>query len=236
MKYVIVGGDAAGMSAAMQIVRNDKQAEITTLEKGTVYSYAQCGLPYFISHEIEEDGLLIARSVDTYREKYGIDARIGYEVTGINPDKRTVSGEHFELPYDKLLIATGARPYVPKWEGVDLEGVHTIKTIADAKRVKEALSTNPRKVTVIGGGSVGLEIAENLNPAQREITILERSSQLATHFDKEMAGYIHKEARAQGITLKLNQNVKAKRERSGGGDHNRGGRDFDRFSYYRRRC
>jgi len=118
MKYVIIGGDAAGMSAAMEIYRNVPGAEITSLERGFIYSYGQCGLPYVVDGRISSTKRLIARDVETFRDKYGIDARVGHEVNGIDVDKQLVfgtqaSGEAFELPYDKLLIATGADPTMP---------------------------------------------------------------------------------------------------------------------------
>ncbi|WP_059104153.1 FAD-dependent oxidoreductase [Shouchella shacheensis] len=206
MRYVIVGGDAAGMSAAMQIVRNDSQAEIITLERGEHYSYAQCGLPYWIGGDIESKDKLIARDVDTYRTKHGVDARINHEVTTFDPDKKTVAGKDFELSYDKLLIASGASPFVPEWENVHLKGIHTLKTIPDGEQLHRELGEK-KKVTIIGGGSIGLEIAENLVGAGHEVTILERSPRLAMNFDKEMTDYIHEEALKQGVHLELSQDV-----------------------------
>ena len=113
VNYVIIGGDAAGMSAAMQIVRNDENANVVTLEKGEIYSYAQCGLPYVISGAIASTEKLIARNVKTFRDKYGIDAKVRHEVTKVDTEKKMVYAEHtktkdvFEFSYDRLLIATG---------------------------------------------------------------------------------------------------------------------------------
>ena len=133
VNYVIIGGDAAGMSAAMQIVRNDENANVVTLEKGEIYSYAQCGLPYVISGAIASTEKLIARNVKTFRDKYGIDAKVRHEVTKVDTEKKIVYAEHtedercFEFSYDRLLIATGVRPVMPEWEGRDLQGVHLLK-------------------------------------------------------------------------------------------------------------
>lgn len=122
VNYVIIGGDAAGMSAAMQIVRNDENANVVTLEKGEIYSYAQCGLPYVISGAIASTEKLIARNVKTFRDKYGIDAKVRHEVTKVDTEKKIVYAEHtktkdvFEFSYDRLLIATGVRPVMPEWK------------------------------------------------------------------------------------------------------------------------
>src|SRR5699024_2918889 len=119
LKYVIIGGDAAGMSAAMQIFKHDQQATIITLEKGAYYSYAQCGMPYVISGEITSTDQIIVRDAETFRSKFKIDARIFHEVEGIHPKNKTVfgrqtkTGETFTIHYDKLLIATGADPIIP---------------------------------------------------------------------------------------------------------------------------
>ncbi len=208
MKYVIIGGDAAGMSAAMQIVRADDQAEVTTLEMGTVYSYAQCGLPYVVGGVIDSFDSLIARDVETFREKYGIDARVNHEVTAVDVENQTVSGEGFQLEYDKLLIATGANPVLPPWDGADLDGIHTIKTIPDTKAIVSELN-HVSRVVIIGGGYIGLETAENFIELGKEVTIIERGPRLAKIFDKELSEKIHEEAQKHGITLKFNESVES---------------------------
>src|SRR5690625_4317490 len=132
MKYIIIGGDAAGMSAAMQIVRKSKNAEVMTLEKGNIYSYGQCGLPYTISGLISSTDKLIARRIETFRDKYGIDAKTNHDVRGINPIEKSVygidhtTGKSFKYYYDKLLIATGASPVIPNFKGRNLTGVHVL--------------------------------------------------------------------------------------------------------------
>lgn len=208
MNYVIIGGDAAGMSAAMQIVRKEKEANVTVLESGNYYSYAQCGLPYLLSGVVEEADQLVARTVDTFREKHGIDARVEHTVTGIDIDKKTVSGKDFTVPYDKLLIATGARPIRPDWKGMDLARVHTLKTIPDAKRIMENLTDDVKHVTIIGGGYIGLEVAENLVLLDKKVTIVNRSERLGSWFEKSMSSLIIEEAEKHGVELVLGETVK----------------------------
>lgn len=212
MHYVIIGGDAAGMSAAMEIVRNDPDAQITTLEKGHIYSYGQCGLPYVVGKQVPSSTDVIARSVEMFRSKYGIDAKTGYEVTKIDPVNKTVSGailqtrDTFILSYDRLLIATGATPAIPKWDGRHLLGVHTIKTIPNTEAIIADLE-NVQQVTIIGGGYIGLEMAENFVGIGKKVRIIQRGPQLAGIFDKDVACLIHEHAIANGVKVLLNEEV-----------------------------
>lgn len=221
MKILIIGGDAAGMSAAMQMVRNSSGHEITVLEKGGVYSYGQCGLPYVISGKIESTDELIARTPSTFKEKYGIDARVFHEVQKVDVENKMVSGinhsngETFSLPYDRLLIATGVSSVIPKWEGVTLSGIFSLKTIPDAKAIMDYLERDINNVTVIGGGYIGLEMAESFAELGKKVTIIERNEQLAKIFDTDMAELIHEEAIKQNIVLKMGESVEA----FGGSDH-----------------
>ncbi|MEH7444275.1 CoA-disulfide reductase [Bacillus sp. JJ1122] len=221
MKILIIGGDAAGMSAAMQMVRNSSGHEITVLEKGGVYSYGQCGLPYVISGKIESTDRLIARTPSTFKEKYGIDARVFHEVQKVDAENKMVSGinhrngETFSLPYDRLLIATGVSSVIPKWEGVTLPGIFSLKTIPDAKTIMDYLERDIHNVTVIGGGYIGLEMAESFAELGKKVTIIERNEQLAKIFDPDMSELIHEEAVKQSIVLKMGESV----ESFGGSDH-----------------
>ncbi|MFG6114662.1 CoA-disulfide reductase [Halobacillus sp. MO56] len=213
MKYVIIGGDAAGMSAAMQIVRNSENHEIVTLEQGDIYSYGQCGLPYAISGEVESTDNLIARTPEAFREKYGIDARTRHEVTRVDCEQKVVYGTNletggsFQENYDRLLVATGASPVCPPWEGVELPGVFQLKTIPDAHRIMDYMNKEINNVTIIGGGYIGLEMAESFVQLDKKVRIIERGSQLAKIFDEDMAALIHEEAEKQGIALNLEENV-----------------------------
>ena len=214
MHYVIIGGDAAGMSAAMEIVRNDPTAQITTLEKGSIYSYGQCGLPYVVGKHVTSTTDVIARSVEAFRNKYGINAKIGYEVKKVDTTNKTVSGEivetkdTFSIRYDRLLIATGASPITPNWEGGSLAGIHTIKTIPDTEAIIADLE-NVQHVTIIGGGYIGLEMAENFRAIEKKVRIIQRGHQLAKIFDKEQARIIHEEAKRQQVEVLLDQEVQS---------------------------
>ncbi|CAM4005422.1 CoA-disulfide reductase [Lederbergia lenta] len=215
MKYIIIGGDAAGMSAAMEIIRNDKDAEILTLEKGGVYSYGQCGLPYTISGIIPSTDALIARSVDTFRNKYGIDAMIYHEVNKLDPEKKVVHAtnvlteEKFKYEYDKLLVATGASPHIPDWKGIDLKHVHSLKTIPDAHKIMNDMGKDINDITIVGGGYIGLEMAESFKMMDKHVRIIQRGKHLANIFDEDMALLIHEEASKQGIEVVINENVLA---------------------------
>ncbi|GGB40336.1 FAD-dependent oxidoreductase [Fictibacillus barbaricus] len=213
MKYCIIGGDAAGMSAAMQIVRNQENPDITVLEKGGIYSYGQCGLPYVVGGLIPSTERLIARSIETFREKYGMDARTFHEVNAVDTVSKTVSGIHtktgepFEVGYDKLLIATGVRPIIPKqWTGAHLKGIYPLKTIPDAEELMAGLK-DVQHVTIIGGGYIGLEMAENVLRLGKSVRIIQRSNQLGSIFDEDLAPYIHEEAEKHGIELCLEEEV-----------------------------
>ncbi|MGM8364939.1 CoA-disulfide reductase [Virgibacillus sp. W0181] len=215
MEYVIIGGVAAGMSAAMQIVRSDDQANITVLEQGEHYSYGQCGLPYVISGVVPSVDDVIARSVETFRTKYGVDAKINTEVKKIDPEKQIVEGYDrdkevtFTVPYDRLLIATGANPKFPDWKGSDLPGVHLLKTIPDTNAILKDLTQEINEVVIVGGGYIGLEAAENFAEIGKNVTIIQRGEQLAKIFDKDMAELIHEKARTKGVRIVLNESVKA---------------------------
>lgn len=211
MKYVIIGGDAAGMSAAMQIVRKEKEAQLTTLEKGDIYSYGQCGLPYVIEGSIASTDELIARKVETFREKYGINAKINHDVKQIDPDQKkvfgteTASGQSFEYDYDKLLIATGARPIIPDIKGTELSGVHVLKDIPDTKQIINDLAHSVHHVVIIGGGYIGLEAAEAFNHLGKQVKMIEHGDHVAKIFDADMAAHIHNEADRHGIAIHTNE-------------------------------
>lgn len=213
MKYVIIGGDAAGMSAAMQLLKYDKDAEITVLERGTIYSYGQCGLPYVVSGEIESVDKLISRSVHTFRDKYGIDARTNCQVNKVNAESKTVdgvdtiSGAPFSIYYDKLLVASGADPFMPGWDGNDLPGVYALKTIPDAESIMEYMKQGVQDVTIVGGGYIGLEMAEGFSTAGMQVRLLNRSAYVGKIFDEDMAEHIHEETAKQRIDLHLNEDV-----------------------------
>ncbi|MEG0471661.1 MAG: FAD-dependent oxidoreductase [Solibacillus sp.] len=212
MKVVIIGGDAAGMSAAMEIYRNDRAAEIVVLERGDIYSYGQCGLPYVINGKVSHTDQLIARDVETYRGKYGMDARIFHEVTAINTQAQIVhakdvnSGERFEFSYDRLLIATGASPTMPDWERRDLPGIHQVKTIPEIEALMQQLD-DTEYVTVIGAGYIGLEMVETVRESGKKVRIIHRGSQLMSSLDPELAKLVLEEAIKNGIEVLLEEEI-----------------------------
>lgn len=213
MKYVIIGGDAAGMSAAMQIVRNSEGNEIVTFEKGEIYSYGQCGLPYVISGEVDTPEDLIARTPETFQEKYGIKTNTLHEVKSVDCEQKKVSGtnlktgETFEESYDRLLVATGASPVCPPWDGLDLKGIYSLKTIPDIKEIQSFLKRDVENVTIIGGGYIGLEMAESFAEVGKNVHMIERGQQLAKIFDEDMAEMIHEEAEKQNVKISFGESV-----------------------------
>lgn len=214
MKVVIVGGDAAGMSAAMEIVRGRQDAKIVVLEKGDIYSYGQCGLPYAIDGRVSELDDLIARPVEQFRSKYNIDARIYHEVTQLDTLAKVVrgvnnaTGEAFEEGYDQLLIATGATPFVPDMTGSRLKGIHSVKTIPQMEKVLQELP-DVQRATVIGGGYIGLEVTEALTLRGIQVTLFQRSHQLMPALDTNLAQQLLEEAKINGVDVHLQHTVEA---------------------------
>ncbi|MEK4630257.1 MAG: FAD-dependent oxidoreductase [Solibacillus sp.] len=212
MKVIIIGGDAAGMSAAMEIVRNNNAAQVLVLEKGEIYSYGQCGLPYVINGKVRDTTTLIARDVEEFRSKYGIDARIFHEVTAIDTKLQTVYGldvnsrEPFEFMYDCLLIATGAAPTMPFKKYKQLKGVHHVKTIPEMDTLMAELPS-AKHVTIIGGGYIGLEVAETMRERGLEVRIIQQGNQLMKALDYELAQLVYDEAIKNGIEVLLNESV-----------------------------
>src|SRR5690625_220500 len=215
MKYVIIGGVAAGMSAAMEIFRTDDSAEITVLERGEDYSYGQCGLPYVINDVIPSLEKLVARTAEQFRDKYGIDARVNTTVTDVDPEKQVVTAldtqtnKEFQVEYDRLLIASGSTPVSPDWDGVDLPGIHPLKTMVDADKIMNDLTDDVKHATIVGGGYIGLEMAESLKTKGLDVTIIQQEPQLAEIFDPEMAKLIEEEAFNQGIEVILGESVES---------------------------
>lgn len=166
MRFVIIGGDAAGMSAASRAKRNNKDLEVVVLEMTTDVSYSACGMPYNLADPAREMDDLVVRKASVFREKQGIDLRLGHHVEAIDRGARTVSGRlsdgrPFEVGYDKLLIATGASPIIPDIQGSDLPGVMALKSLEDGRRIKQYMSEhNVRSAVIIGMGYIGMEMAE----------------------------------------------------------------------------
>ena len=166
MKFVIIGGDAAGMSAASKAKRNDDKLEVTVLEATTDVSYSACGMPYNVADAGRVMDDLVVRRAEVFREKQGIDLKLGYVARAIDRWRKKVIGvmagkDPFEVQYDKLLIATGARPVTLDIPGADLPGVHVLKTLHDGRGIKDYLvSKKVKTVLIVGTGYIGLEMAE----------------------------------------------------------------------------
>lgn len=216
MKVVIVGGVAGGASAAARIRRLDEQAEVIVFEKSGYISYANCGLPYYIGDTITKEKDLILQSPKGFWDRFRIDVRVLHEVTKINIDNKTVtvknlaSGEVFDESYDKLILSTGAKPTKPNMEGVESDKVFTVRTVEDAFNVKEFINSNkPKTATVVGGGYVGIEMAENLRDLDIDVTLVEYSDHLLGPLDFDMATFVHAKMEEKGVRLMLNTEVKS---------------------------
>ncbi|MFW6148702.1 MAG: FAD-dependent oxidoreductase [Atribacterota bacterium] len=191
-RFVVIGGDAAGMSAASKARREDPDLEIVVLEKSSWASYGACGLPYYIKGDIGTLEDLVAITPDKFRKDRNIDLRLNHEVSKINPDNKNITvnrknGET-DLPYDKLLISTGARALKPNIEGIDSEGVFTLRDMESAREIKEYIENNsPQSALIIGGGYIGMEMAEALYSRVIDIHIVEMLPNVLSTFGKEIA-------------------------------------------------
>ncbi|GAF66119.1 hypothetical protein BTS2_3019 [Bacillus sp. TS-2] len=212
MSTVIIGGDAAGMSAAMQIHRKKPKENIVILEKGAYFSYAQCGLPYVIEGSVQEVSDLIVRSYDAYRTKFNLDVRPHHEVTEMDSERQIIHGfnhqtkSSFSIPYEKLLIATGASPRMPNIEGHTYKGVFTFKTIPDLEKVMDYMA-DKEHVTIVGGGYIGLELAEAFVTHLKKVRIVERNGRLSKKWGEEFTNQVEQQARLKGIELSFNETV-----------------------------
>ncbi|WP_418715213.1 FAD-dependent oxidoreductase [Blautia hydrogenotrophica] len=225
MKVVIVGGVAAGATAAARIRRLDENAEIVVFERSGYISYANCGLPYYIGGVIEDPEDLTLQTPESFYSRFRIKMKIHHEVTAIDPGSKKVSvknletGEAFEESYDKLILSPGARAAQPEIPGVGLERVFTMRTVEDTFRIKEYISQyRPKSAVLAGGGFIGLELAENLRELGMKVTIVQRPRQLMSPFDSDMASFIHNEVRRHGVELKLGYTVEGFEERDSGVD------------------
>ena len=210
MKVIIVGGVAGGATAAARLRRLDEQSEIVVFERSGFISYANCGLPYYIGGAIEDEEELTLQTPESFFERFRINARVRHEVLSINPSDKTVTvknlenGNVFEESYDKLLLSTGAKPIKPNFEGVDSEKVFTLRTVEDTLRIKNYVDERkPKSAVIVGGGFIGIELAENLRELGIDITIVEAAEQLMAPFDSDMASFIHSEIRRNGVNLLL---------------------------------
>ena len=207
-KIVIVGGVAGGASAAARIRHLDEQAEIVMFEKGPHVSFSNCSLPFYLSGVVEDSKRLLMMTPDSFDSKYNIDARVNSEVVAINRKEKSVSvknvltGELSKETYDNLILSPGATPIVPKLSGTDLPHVFTVRNVVDIERLQHAIvEKDAQNIAVIGGGFIGVEVAENLRLAGRDVSLVEFAPQILTPFDEDMVQILHKELLDQGVNL-----------------------------------
>lgn len=215
-KTVIIGGVAGGATAAARLRRRDESMEIIMFERGDYISYANCGLPYYIGDVIKSRDALLLQTPEAMKKKYNIDVRISSEVIQIKPEEQKVvvknnkTGEEYEESYDNLIIATGSSPLKPPIEGINNENIFTLWTIPDTDTIKSYLKEKaPKKAAVIGGGFIGLEMAENLHAQGLEVTLIEMQNQVMAPADFEMAQLLHENMRMNNVNLILNDGVKS---------------------------
>jgi NADPH-dependent 2,4-dienoyl-CoA reductase/sulfur reductase-like enzyme/rhodanese-related sulfurtransferase len=211
-RYVIVGGVAGGASAAARLRRLAEHDEIIVLERGNYVSFANCGLPYYIGGTIQRRRDLIVQTPEDLRVRFNIDVRVNSNVTAINRDRKTVTVEHdgeaYELAYDKLVLSPGSSPVRPPIKGSGNENVFTVWTIPDTDRITSYLkSHNCRRAVIVGGGFIGVEMAENLREIGLDVTIVEMLDQVMSNLDFEMAQYVHMELNTNGVRLVLGHGV-----------------------------
>lgn len=213
MKHVIIGGVAGGATAAARIRRADETAEIVLLEKGRYISYANCGLPYYIGGVISDRNKLFVQTPENFSRRFNIDVRTGNEVTAIHPDAKTVTvkrtdGSEYEESYDRLLLSPGSTPVRPPFPGIDLKGIFTLRNVEDTDAIKTYMDSHDvRQVIVVGGGFIGLEMAENLRSAGAAVSIVEMSNQVMAPVDFSIASFVHQELMAHGVGLYLGRGV-----------------------------
>ncbi len=212
-RIVVIGGVAGGMSAATRLRRLDADAEIIVVEKSGYVSYANCGLPYYVGGIIEEERDLLLQTPASLHARFRLDVRVSSEVTSISRSEKTIavtnllSGETYELSYDKLILSPGASPIVPPIPGV--ERALTLRTVEDVERIVARVDQKPATAVVIGGGFIGVEIAENLIHRGIKTAVIEASDQVLAPLDPEMATLVAKEMIAHGVDLQLGVSASA---------------------------
>ena len=215
-KLVIIGGVAAGASAAAKARRCNEDAEIIIFEKGPDISYATCGMPYYLSGVIKKRKKLQVVTASFFKKRFNVDVRTGHEVINIDPRTRIVTvrelatNTEFSESYDKLVLAPGATPIIPPIPGVDSPIVHTLKTLEDTDRIYVLLKeVKPKKAVIIGGGLIGMEVAENLALLDIQVSVVEFMPQILGFLDQEMADLVARHARDRGIRFYLSEKVHA---------------------------
>lgn len=212
MKIIIIGGVAGGMSAATRLRRLMEDAEIVIFEKGPFVSFANCGLPYYISGEIAERDALLVQTPESLKARFNLDVRPFHEVVKISPEEHTVTvahdGSEFIEQYDKLILSPGAKPFIPEIEGLsEATNVFTLRNVPDLDQIMLALDEEPQEAVVIGAGFIGLETAENLRKRGLNVTIVEKAPHVLPPLDEEMASFVQAELADKGVKIITSQSA-----------------------------
>ena len=212
MKILIVGGVAGGATAATRLRRLSEENEVIIFEKGQYVSFANCGLPYHISGTIDKRDALLLQTPESLNERYNLDVRVFSEVLSINTAEKKVtvknlqSEEIYAESYDKLLLSPGAEPIKPPFEGIDSDKIYTLRNIPDMDKIV-AKTKNAQNFVVVGGGFIGLEVAENLIEAGKNVKLVELGNQVMAPVDFDIASFVHEKAKQKGLELLLNVGV-----------------------------
>ncbi|MHB0886411.1 MAG: FAD-dependent oxidoreductase [Bacillota bacterium] len=210
---IVVGGVAAGAGAAAKARREDESAEIIVFERGEHVSFANCGLPYFIGDEIKRRGALLLHTPASLKSRFNLDVLTRHEVTEIRPEAHQVvardlrTGAEVTKTYDRLILATGARPVVPPLEGISSRNVKLLRTVPEAEELKEMVGGGARRAVVVGAGFIGLEAAENLARRGVAVTVIEKAAQVLPPFDPEMVVPVEASLQAMGVELVIGRGI-----------------------------
>lgn len=214
MKVVIVGGVAGGATAAARIRRLDENAEIVIYEKGSYMAYGTCGLPYFISGVVEDIDSLLPQSPKSFWLRYKVDVKLKHEVIGINPDLKQVTVKNIKDNrtivdyYDKLLLAPGSKPISTYFTNTGINGVFQLHNIDDGLKIRDYIANRePKTAVIVGGGYIGIEMAENLTQLGIKVTIVQQTEQIMNTLDYDMAAILQNRIKEKGIKLMLNTTV-----------------------------
>lgn len=219
-RVLIVGGVAGGASTAARLRRLDETVEIVLFDRGPYVSFANCGLPYYVGNVIVDEKKLLVASRELFRDRFNIDVRTGHEVVGLDRAAQTIrvrrlsDGVELDEPYDTLVLAPGAAPMRPDAPGLDLPGVFVVRTIPDTRRIREWLESPARReAVVVGGGFIGLEMAENLVHRGLQVTVVEKLPQVMPPLDAELAATVASHLRDKGVVLRLGEGFSAIEQR-----------------------
>lgn len=223
MNYLIIGGVAGGATVATRLRRMDEKANIILFERGEYVSYANCGLPYYIGDTINNREKLFVQTAKGFTDRFRIDIRTEQKVTAIRPDKKEVeiknlsTGETYTETYDKLVLSPGAEPLRPGIEGIGSKKIFTLRNVPDTDTIKNYVNTeNPKRAIVVGGGFIGLEMAENLHDLGIQVDVVEMANQVMAPLDFSMAAIVHRQLTDKGVGLHLEDGVSRFEEKDGG--------------------